>query len=324
LPALTEQRQTSAISFALRRDAMQLSLPRSKKRSGNIHVAEERAAIFFVAPAILHFLIFTSLPVFAVIYLSFTDYSILKPPQLIGLENYIDAFKDQVFWTAIGNTLVYVATVVPATVVLGLGAALLLNQALIGRSFYRVAIYMPHVTSAAAISMVWLWLFNGQFGLFNFVLEKLGLPAVNWLDDPDTALWAIIIMSVWRGVGSNMVLFLAGLQSIPQIMYEAAEVDGADRWNLFRRITLPLLTPTTFFVFVTSLIGSFQVFEQVYMMTRGGPGYATTTIVHQIYKQAFEHYKLGYASALSVVLVLVIFTLTMLNNKLLKSDVEYN
>lgn len=306
---------------------LSLSWPRRTAiapRRGNLHDHEKKWGIFFVAPAMIHFILFTSLPVFAVLFLSFTNYSILEAPQFIGTDNYLRVLRDDVFWISVGNTILYAMTTVPATVILSLLAALALNQSFVGRAFYRAAFYVPYVTSAAAISMVWLFLYNAQFGLVNFFLEKIGIEGRAWLDRPETALGAIIVMSIWRGLGGNMVIFIAGLQGIPAILYEAAAIDGASRWRTFWNITLPMLTPTTFFVLVTSFIGSFQVYEQVYMMTNGGPGYATTTIVHQIYQQAFHHYKLGYASTVAVFLFLLILVVTLVNNKLLKSDIEYN
>ncbi len=286
--------------------------------------AQQRAALVLVAPAMLHFLIFTSLPVFAVVFLSFTDYSALELPKFLGLRNYEQILQDEVFWQAVKNTFQYVLAVVPATLVLGLATALLLNRALWGRTLYRTAFYIPTVTSTAAISMVWLWMYNSRFGLVNFLLERIGIPGQAWLSKPELALWAIILMSIWRGTGANMIIFLAGLQSVPRILYEAAAIDGADRWKLFWNVTLPMLTPTTFFVLVTSVISSFQVYEQVYMMTRGGPGYASTTIVHQIYQQAFENYRLGYASTLGVFLFLIILVVTLINNRFFKAEIEYN
>jgi len=272
----------------------------------------------------IHFIMFTSLPVFAVLFLSFTNYSILSAPKFIGIDNYLRVFNDDVFWTSAGNTAFYALTTVPVTVILSLLAAVMLNQSFVGRALYRVAFFVPHVTSTAAISVVWLFLYNAQFGLINFFLERIGIEGRAWLERPETAMWAIIVMSIWRGLGGNMVIFIAGLQGVPAILYEAAAIDGANRWKTFWNITLPMLTPATFFVLVTSFIGSFQVYEQVYMMTNGGPGYATTTIVHQIYQQAFLHFKLGYASAVAVFLFILILVVTLINNKLLKSDIEYN
>lgn len=306
---------------------MSISIPLARattRTKRSLRDGEKKWGLIFVAPAMMHFLLFTSLPVFAVLFLSFTNYSILDAPKFNGIDNYIRVLKDDVFWTSVGNTLLYAFTTVPATVILSLAVAVMLNQSFIGRALYRVAFYVPHVTSAAAISMVWLFLYNAQFGLVNFFLEKIGLEGRAWLERPETAMWAIIVISIWRGIGGNMVIFIAGLQGIPALLYEAAAIDGAGRWKTFWNITLPMLTPTTFFVLVTSFIGSFQVYEQVYMMTNGGPGYATTTIVHQIYQQAFHHYKLGYASAVSVFLFIFILAITLINNKILKSDIEYN
>ncbi len=293
----------------------------NKKSKGfDLERKKRRAAWLFILPAMLHFMLFTSLPVFAALGLSLTNFSILREVQWVGLDNYGRILKDDVFWTVVGNTLQYAFWTVLLTVTLALGVAILLDQKLRARTWYRTAFYLPHVTSTAAISVLWIWLYSPQFGLFNAVVGWFGVPKQNWLANPGLAMYAIIIMSVWMSVGTYMVLYLAGLQNIPPELYDAAKVDGAARWALFRYITVPLLKPTTFLVLVTCLIKAFQVFDQIYIMTGGGPGYATSTVAHQIYKQAFENLNLGYASAMAFLLCLLIFGITMINNRLFNWD----
>jgi ABC-type sugar transport system permease subunit len=240
--------------------------------------------------------------------------------EFVGLENYTRILADDVFWKAVGNTLIYAFWVVLLTLGLAVTLAVLFDQKLRGRTLYRTAFYLPHVTSTAAVSVLWIWIYSPQFGLLNAFLGWFGIPRQNWLGNPDLALYSIIIMSVWMAVGSYMVLFLAGLQNIPPELYEAARIDGANGWNLFRSITLPLLKPVTFLVLVMCMIKAFQVFEQVYIMTAGGPGYATTTVAHQIFKQAFESLNLGYASAMAFLLFVLIFMITLVQNRLFKWD----
>jgi len=284
---------------------------------------KQRAGLLFVAPALLHFLIFTSIPVFVAVGISFTNYSPLGGGKFIGIQNYIKMISDELFWTALKNTLVYSFWTVPVTMALALFLALILNRKLRALAWYRAAFYMPQVTATVAIAVVWMWMFNNQFGVINWVLEGMGLKAVEWLTSPTWAMPAIVIMSVWRGLGGTMVIFLAAQQGIPDYLYEAARIDGANDRQIFWRITLPLLAPATFFLLVTGLIGSFQVFDSIYVMTGGGPSHATTTIAHQIYEQAFQFTKMGYASAEAVVLTIVVFIITVINMKYVKSDADY-
>jgi ABC-type sugar transport system permease subunit len=206
---------------------------------------------------------------------------------------------------------------------LALFFALLLNQKIRGIVIFRTAYYLPVVTSTVASAVVWLWMYATDTGVFNQIMSMVGLPPQRWLNDITTALPSVMFMSVWGSVGYPIVIYLAALQGIPNHLYEAAEVDGAGTWHKFWGITLPLLKPTTFFIFVTSVISSFQVFGSVFVMTAGGPGYATTTLVHQIYLNAFKYLKMGYGAAQAFILFMIIFGLSMINWFFLRSDVEY-
>jgi multiple sugar transport system permease protein len=275
-------------------------------------------------PVIVAFLIFNLYPMALGLYLSFTNWDILSPPTFIGLRNWTDLLKDDLLWRAVFQTLYYAGASVAGATALSIALALLLNQRLKTIGFYRTFFFLPAVTSLVAIAMVWRWMYNTEFGVFNAFLGSLGINPVNWLGDPVLAMPAVILMSIWRSAGFNTVLFLAGLQGVPQEYYEAAQIDGASRWDRFRHITLPLISPTTFFVVVNGLIGSWQVFDQVYILTRGGPLLSTVTVVYLIYSNGFEWYKTGYASAMAYGLFLIIIALTAVQFILQKRWVFYN
>lgn len=271
------------------------------------------AAYFFITPTMLIFLIFTLLPVLFALYMSFTNYDILSRRDWIGLENYGNLIRDEDFRNAVRITLQYTLEVVPLNLIISLGLAMLINRKLRGIAFFRSAYYMPVVTSMIAVSMVWLWLYDPTYGFFNWLLEKLGLPTQTWLKDPYLALHAMVVLKVWKGVGANMVIFLAGLQGVPKELYEAADLDGASRVRKFWSVTLPMLRPTTLFVIIMTTIGTMQSFGEVYAMTGGGPIGSTTNLVYLIYTRAFERMEMGYASAMATVLFLLILVLTAIN-----------
>jgi multiple sugar transport system permease protein len=275
-------------------------------------------------PVILAFLLFNLYPMALGLYLSFTSWDILRPPTFIGLRNWVDLLSDDLLLRALLQTLYYAVASVAGATVLSLALALLLNQRLKTIGFYRTFFFLPAVTSLVAIAMVWRWIYNTEFGVLNAFLGSLGINPVNWLGDPVLAMPAVVLMSIWRSAGFNTVLFLAGLQGVPQEYYEAAEIDGASRWDRFRHVTLPLVSPTTFFVVVNGLIGSWQVFDQVYILTRGGPQLSTMTVVYLIYSNGFEWYKTGYASAMAYGLFLILIALTALQFIFQKRWVFYN
>ncbi len=280
----------------------------------------------FLTPNLIGFLIFTLLPVLAALALSFTEWDLIRPIQWVGLRNYIRLLtNDPTFIKVLRNTTFFVLVTVPLRMVLALLVALVLNQNLRGTMFFRTAFFMPVVSSAVAVALVWQWIFHADFGPLNSILWMLGVSnPPNWLTSTKWALPALMIVSVWQGIGFNMVIFLAGLQGIPEQLYEAARIDGATGWHCFWKITLPMLSPTTFFVLVITTISSFQVFDLAVIMTEGGPANATNTIVYHIYRNAFQFFRMGYAAAIAWFLFVVIFILTWIQFRYQKNWVHYD
>jgi multiple sugar transport system permease protein len=279
----------------------------------------------FIAPGLIHFAIFTLFAVGFAFYISFHDWNIIKPDKpYVGLENYLRLFDDPRFLRAVTNTLTFMVGI-PLGLASGLSVALLLNTKVRGQAVYRTLFYIPVVTPLVVSSIIWKWVYQGDYGLLNYYLLKLGLieHKIVWLADPDLALPALIIMMIWGGTGSTMVIYLAGLQSIPEEMYDAAKVDGASALQRLLYITIPLLRPTTFFLLVTSVIGTFQIFTEVYIMTNGGPLNRTTTIGYYLYTNAFRELDMGYATAMAFVLFAMIFVFTLIQWKYTRGDVEY-
>jgi ABC-type sugar transport system permease subunit len=267
-----------------------------------------------ITPFYIFFGVFVIIPIISNICLSFTNYD-LNQMSFIGFQNYQNLISDKFFWISLKNTAIYSFFTLICTMSLGLLLAVFLNRKLRGLKFFRTCFYLPYVTSMVAVSMIWLWMYEPSHGIFNQLLKLVGLRGHEWLYDVKTALGSIIVMAVWKYTGYYMVVFLAGLQGIPEYLYEAARVDGANGFQKFWKITLPMLTPVTFFLMVTGIINNFNVFEQVIVMTNGGPMNATTTIVHQIYSRAFFDFLMGYAASISVVLLMIVLVLTTLNFK---------
>lgn len=267
----------------------------------------------FLLPSLIIIGLFWFLPIFASFALSLTKWRGIGPIRFAGLANYAKIFQTDEFWVALKNTTYYSFVTVPIGLVLALGSALVLNQQLRGRNFFRGVFFFPVIISMVVVALIWSWMFNKDYGIVNTFLTGLGLSATpDWLASPKTALPVIMVMSIWKGFGYGMVIYLAGLQGIPDMYYEAAEIDGASRWKKFWHITLPLLNPTTLFVMVIAFIGSFQVFDQVYIMTEGGPGYSTTVMVNYIYHEAFRRFHMGQACAIAYVLFAIILVLTII------------
>jgi multiple sugar transport system permease protein len=296
---------------------------RQGRQGQSIGRRQALAGYMFIAPAMVIFFVFTLLPVAIALYLSLTNYDVFTRIDWVGAANYQDVFDDEFFWRALVNTTTYTAWTIPLSMAIGLGLALLLNQKLRGLGIYRTIYYVPVVTSMVAVAMIWIQLFDPLYGVISNSLEAIGIRGIDWLGDPNLAMPSVIVVSVWKVIGWNMLIYLAGLQGIPDYLKEAAAIDGANRWQSFFRITLPLLQPTTFFIFVTSLIGAFQVFDQVYVMTGGGPANATTTLVNQIYKAAFRNFDMGYAAAMSFVLFGIILVISLLSMRAIRGEVAY-
>lgn len=278
------------------------------------------APYIMILPAYSVYLLFVLVPVFAGLAFSFTNYDFYKKMDFVGLKNYIDLMHDAEFVRSVFNTLYYAFFTIVPTITLGVVLAVLVNKGVKGTKLFRTCMYIPNVGSMVALSMIWLWIFDPTVGFLNQVMNALGLPAQQWLFNEATAMPCLIIMGIWRSAGYNMVIALAGLQSIPADLYEAARIDGASELRQFFSITLPMLRPTTFFLLVTGCINSFMVFEQVNIMTNGGPLNSTTTIVHQIYKSAFLNFKAGYGSAMAMILLALTIIFTLLNFRMANQD----
>jgi len=276
--------------------------------------SNERAGYLFILPSFAHLLLFLLIPLIFSFLLSFRDWSrpSITDAPYIGLENYQFLLTDRRFWHAMLNSAYYTVLAVPLGMAISLGIALIMNQKLKGVAFFRTLFFMPVISSWVAVSIIWLTLLDPNAGIVNYVLSLVGIAPVNWLGNPATAMPALVIIAIWKSAGFSMVIWLAGLQSIPGEFYEAAAIDGANRWQSFWRITLPLLAPTTFFLAITGVIGSFQVFAPVYVITRGGPLDSTDVAVYHIYRRAFNDFDFGYAAAQAWVLFAVIFVATLI------------
>jgi len=284
----------------------------TKKPSLPIHLRYHLTAYLFIAPIVILFGIFRVYPSIQTLAYSFFRVELLRGRfTFIGFDNFFDLLSDKIFLKAVVNTLIYVISIVPISAGLALTLAVLFNTHFRLKEFFKAIYFAPMVTSTVAAAMVWLWLYNPQFGLFNVILKLFGLPVQPWLMSSHQALPSIIIFSIWKSLGYNLIIYIAGLQAIPDVYYEAARIDGAGSVQQFFKITLPLLTPTTAFIFIYNSILSFQVFDQVFVLTGGGPAYATTVVVLELYQQAFLKYRFGYASAMAMVLFLFILSITI-------------
>lgn len=282
-------------------------------------------AYLYLLPVIIILFVFHVFPIFMALGVSFYEWDLIGKPEFVGAGNYTRLFDDPMFWKSIWNTIYYAAVSIPLTIFLSMGIAILLNNPIRGLGFYRTAYFIPVVTSINAVAIVWNFIYHPDFGLLNKILGIFGISPIAWLQDPNWAMPAIILMSVWKGLGNNIIIFLTGLQNIPKHLYEAARIDGANRWQQFRHITWPMLSPTTFFIFTMSVIGSFQVFSQVYMMTpRGGPLKSTMVVVYYLYRKAFDQFEFGYALAMAFVLFLIIFACTLFNKLYVEKKVHYS
>lgn len=276
-------------------------------------LAKTWTSYLFILPNVIGVLVFLAYPIFFSLYMSLTNWDFVNTPQFVGLRNYIRLFtQDAYFWTSLKVTTTYVLMFVPGVLVASLILALAMNQKLRGIQFVRTAIFIPVVTSMVAVSIVWVWLLSKDFGLVNMVLRALGLPAIGFLTNKSTALPSIAAVGIWKAMGYNAIILLAALQGVPRLLYEAAEIDGANSWNKFWNVTLPLIAPSLVFVTITSMIGAFQVFDQVFIMTAGGPGDATYVYNFYFYRQAFGQLRMGYASAMAYILFLVMFVATII------------
>ncbi len=272
---------------------------------------EAVAGYLFIGPALLGFIFFIAGPLLVSFALSFTEYRLMRPPRWIGLDNYRQMFADELVVQAFKVTMLYALAALPLQLTLSLGLALLLNMKLKGIAFWRTIFYLPAVISGVAIAVLWSWILNPEFGLLNSALRFVGIHGPNWLGDTRTALPSLVMISLWT-IGGSTLIYLAGLQGIPTELYEAAEIDGANTASTLLRITLPLLSPVIFFNLVIGLIGVFQFFTEPFIMTQGGPEHSTLTFMLHLYRNGFNYFKMGYASALAWVLFLFVLALTLL------------
>ena len=282
----------------------------------------EWSAYAFLAPGLIIFSIFTAFALLFALYLTFHEWNIISVDKpFVGLRNYGDMIHDEKFLRSIINTVYFTGASVPLGMFVGLCIALLLNQPIRGRGILRTMYFLPVVTPFVVVAIIWKWLYNGDFGLFNYYLLKTHLihDPLLWLSDKNLAMPAVVLMTVWTSVGFSMVVYLAGLQAIPEELYEASRVDGAGSFARFRHITLPMLRPTTLFLLVMGIIGSFQVFTQIFVMTSGGPLDRTTTMVYYIYESAFKFYEMGYASTLAFALFAMLLVFTAFQLRLYRS-----
>lgn len=293
------------------------TITESKKRTYrlppiSLKMREVIAAYTFIAPFFLFFSVFVVRAVIVAVRMSFYEWHILRPSRpFIGFENYVELLNDDVWWIALQNTLIFTAITVIGTTVVGLLAAVALTRPVRGQGFFRVLLYMPSLLSVGALGLIWVWLLNNQFGVINYFLSFIGLGPYNWLGDPNLVLPALSLTTIWWGFGFPMLIFIAGLQGIPEQLYEAARIDGANARQIFFYITLPLLRPTILFVTVTGVISHFQVYGQPFIMTAGGPGRASYTVIFYLYQVAWTSFRMGYGAAVAVAIAIIMAAMTV-------------
>ncbi|MBS5114966.1 MAG: sugar ABC transporter permease [Erysipelotrichaceae bacterium] len=278
----------------------------------------------FIAPALIIFLIFSIYPIFNMIGLSFYEWDFISPTKVfVGFKNYVNLFKDAEFFQTLTNTIVYMVLTVGIGLILGIFLALFLKKDTKVNKFMQSIIFSPYIVSLASVSFLWMWLMNTDFGLINYILSIFNIPAIDWLGSPKIALFSLVIISVWKTLGYNTIIILSALQSIPKYLYEAASLDRANKKQVFFKITLPMISPTLFFLTIVNIIASFKVFDTIQIITQGGPQNSTNTLVYSLYEYGFKFYKIGYASTIGVVLLVIISVFTVIYFKLLSKKVHY-
>lgn len=278
----------------------------------------------FLLPALALYVVFFVYPLLFSFGLSFHQWNLISPhKEFVGWANYASLFGDSVFWIALKNSALYVLYTVPIAMAIGLALALAVESLIRGKRLFRILFFLPVVSSVGIVSIVWSLMYNPDVGAVNALLRTIGIEGPNWLNDPSTALWALAIVGIWKNFGYNMVLYISGLKTIDRGLYEAAAIDGAGSWRQFRHVTVPMLSPVTFFIVVMSVISSFQVFATIQIMTQGGPNNATNVLVFQIYQEAFQFFNIGVATASSTVLLVIVAALTIIQLRLSKTSVHY-
>jgi multiple sugar transport system permease protein len=296
-----------------------------RARPGTLRRTEAIQGLLLVSPWIVGLVVFIIGPALASLYLSFTDYNVLRPPRFVGLANYITAFTtDPLFPIAIERTVTYVVLVVPTVILGSLGLALLLNRGVPGTNLFRTAFFMPSLVPVVASAILWVWIFQPQVGLLNYLLRLVGIVGPAWLGSPTTALPSLVLVTFWGSVGgTTMIIFLAGLQGVPAELYDAAAIDGAGNWRKFWNVTMPMISPTMLFNVVLGIIGAFQVFSIAYVATGGGPAYATWFYVFYLFQQGFNFYHMGYAAAMAWIFLVIVLAFTYLQVRWSRNWVHY-
>lgn len=290
-----------------------------KEKPSRLNRAERRAGLLFITPIYLQFIIFFLFFMGYSLYMSLTDWNILEGTQnYIGFANFKLILKDPLFWKSMGNTL-FLMLGIPIGMVFAMITAIALNRKLVGKTVYRVILYLPAVSSVVAVALLWRWIYNAEYGVLNMLLSQIGIEPVNWLGDPGVVKISLIILGVWRGMGSTMLLFLAGLQNIPKEYYEVVDVSGGNAWHRLRYVTLPMMTPTYFYVIITGVIGGLQAFGDQFIITGLGPEHSAMTVVYYLWEKGFGEYNMGAACAVAWVLSLFIFVITLIQFKSSKS-----
>ena len=291
-------------------------------KKSKLEKSRNRWGIVFILPQLISLVCLGIIPIVIAFVLSFFDWNGFSAPVFTGFQNFKAVFTDPDTGIAIKNTLVYSVIYVPCSIVLSLGLAMLLNKAW-GKMFYRAVFFLPQIVTSVGIAVVWSWIYQPQCGILNMILRFFGIEGKEWLRDPSTAMGAVIVMSIWWGLGYNIVLFLAGLQNVPRTYVEAAKIDGANERQVFFNITVPLISPTTLLVTITTMINAFQVFDQMFLLTSGGPAKKTYTMAIHIYQTAFKSYELGKASTAALILFFVVVAVSVIQFKLSDKWVHY-
>lgn len=276
-----------------------------------------------VAPSTVVFLLFILYPILYMMYLSLFDWNLIGPKKFVFAQNFIELFGNSDFWQVMNNSFQYMFLTVTLSIVLALPLAVYLNRKDKIGSILQSIVFSPYIVSLISVAFIWMWLMDSDYGLLNYIINLFGIPSINWMGDPKIAMLSLVLVSVWKVVGYNTIILLSSMQTIPQYLYEAANLDGAKKTTVFLKITLPMISPTLFFIILMNMISSFKVFETVNVMTQGGPMNSTNTLVHDIYQYAFQFYKIGYASAIGVVLMVIIAICTLLYFLLLSKRVYY-
>jgi ABC-type sugar transport system permease subunit len=297
---------------------------RAKARRVCATIYELRTSYLFLVPYLIYFLVFMAYPLLFAFYLTFHEWAIVAPEKpYVGLQNYMKLLHDDIFWLSMKNVLIYLSINLPAQMILSLALALLVNQKIRFRGFFRSVFFMPSVVSGVVVSVVFLMLYSPQFGLLNYYLGKVGIPPQRWITSVNQAMPSIALMASWRQIGYFAVIYLAGLQAIPPVLYKASAVDGANSWRQFWHVTLPLLNPTILLVLMVSTIWGFLVFTEPFVMTEGGPLHATTTPALYLYFESFRYLRMGYAATIGVVLGLVVLFINIFQKKWVEREIAY-